>query len=362
MLSITLEQLLYGNYIRYDTLQTLTLSAFANSDAEMCNIYIDMANMLRPLYGTNYNISVENYTTIASSFINLCAHMRAYYRSRHRVETRIYMVYSDNLGEVPRKFYNDYNASWVNNFMSKPNITKMIKDNLDLLRILCPYLNDIFLIETTNEPAVAIYDRINKDEILFPGIPNIIITKDVYAFQLPAMKMNTVIFRPAKKEGMDTSFMINTPNVLVSYMQSTHRQGGATIDLAANISPELLSLFMAMTNVPSRDVKSVYNANKAIAVINNLIQNHHIVDGYNFVQALVMVEQQIQPNLRSRPGQQFNVLARYKAIDLVFQHSLYMNTPECLNEAYLVRKIDDNSVREINNKYFVSNPLDLNRL
>ena len=360
--SITLEQLLYSYYIRYDTLQMLTQTAFAGSDANVVNVYIDMANMLRPIYAQHYGVAIENYTTVASSFINLCAHMRAYFRSRHHVETRIYLVYSDNLGDTPRRFYTDYAATWVNNFNSKPNVTKMIKDNLDLLRLLCPYFNDIFLLETTNEPTVAIFDRINKDELLFPGVPNIVLTKDIYAYQLPAMKTNTVIYRPCKHNGVDESFVVSTGNVLPLYMEATHRQGGATLDLAANVNPQLLSLFMAMTNVPSRDLKSVYNANKAIAVINNLIMNQHIVDGYNFVQSLVMIEQKIQPTLRSRPGPQFNVLARYKAIDMVFQHSLYMNTPECMNEAYLIRKIDDDSVREINDKYFAQNPLDLNRL
>ena len=370
-MEVTIEQLMYGNFIKYDQMQTLTQQAveyFVNNgfpqaaDANTINIYIDMYSMLRSLYATrSKDYDVVTNVVIAASFINLCAHIRAYYRTRHRVETRIYLVYSQNQGFVPQKFYYDYQYKWNKTLKDRTDINNLISSNLGLLETLCPYLNDIFFINTTTEPAVVIYDRINKDEILYPGIPNFIFTKDQFMYQIPAVKANTVVFRVSKKEKDDSSFLVSYSNAIYSLMENINPSSN-TLTLANSISPGLTSLFMAMTHVPSRDMKSAYNSNKAVSVLYNLISNKHILNGYNFYSSLQRVQDKIQPNLQSRTGPEFNILSRFAAIDVIYQHALYMNTPESKDEHYLVRKIDNDGVREINNKYFKAVPLDLNRL
>ena len=91
--SIPLEVLLYSNYIKYDKLKELTNFQFANSNENTLNIYIDMYTILRPLYKRNL---IQNSSIFASMILNLAAHMRAYYWTRHRVATNIYIVMSSN--------------------------------------------------------------------------------------------------------------------------------------------------------------------------------------------------------------------------------------------------------------------------
>ena len=81
--SIPLDVLLYSNYIKYDKLKELTSFQFANSNENTLNIYIDMYTILRPLYKRNL---IQNSSIFASMILNLAAHMRAYYWTRHKAD------------------------------------------------------------------------------------------------------------------------------------------------------------------------------------------------------------------------------------------------------------------------------------
>ena len=360
-MEVTIEQLLYANYIKYDKMAILTQQAFVGSDATIVNVYIDMHSLLKNLYAEFYhNTTIKSYVVIAASFINLCAHIRAYFRSRHRVESRIYLVYGENRGEFNKKFYYDYLSTWNKTLNAHTEVTEFINANLGLIEMLCPYLNDIFFIKTDVEPGVAIYNRINKDELI-PGlekVPSIIITKDEkYLSQIPATKPNVVIYRVCKNRGEDISYYIASDNIWLYNTNSPEYYSRAK-----SLNPGLLSLFMAMTHVPSRDIKSSYNTPKAIAKLHELIQDGHLWNSYNFVASLQYAADQIQVNLKSRSGPAYDIISKFKAIDIIYQHAAYMETPESKNESYLIRKIDNDGVREINNQYFKDIPLDLDRL
>lgn len=359
-MDISIEQKLFASYIKYDVLEQLTLAAFKNSNADVVNIYIDMHSILKPLYASGKYMINNIPTSIASSMINLCAHMRAYYRSRHHVETRIYLIYSENRCELNNRIYEGYNNSWRDTLNNNRNITKSINENLELLDILCPYFNDIFFIRTEFEPAVVILDRICKDEGILFGVPNIIISKDPYMYQVVAMKDNTVIFRPKKFEGKDVSFLVTKPYVIYNYMTLFKEKIRNHEDLAYD--PGIFSLFLAMTKLPSRNIPALFSSNKAFSILNNLINNNYIINGYNFAPVIQDISLQLNTNLKSRESIKYDIPTRFKAIDIVFQHEIFLTRPEALDERYLIRKIDNDGVREINNKYFRANPLDLMRL
>ena len=363
MAPVSIEQVMYSNYIKYDSLLRMTSEAFAGSNADVVNIYIDMHSLLQCIYAQD--VMIENYTSITSSFINLCAHLRHYFRTRHRVESRIYLVHSSNNSNNQRQFLYGYNNKWIKTYTSNKKITELIVANNNLLELLCPYLNDIFFIDSTNEPNVVIFDRICKDELIYPEYPNIIISKDVMMYQIPAIKDNTVIYRPYRKDGVDMSFYINKANCLNNYVETTRSLNASNPQLTAcldTLSPELLSLLIAMTNMPSRGIKSVYNIRTATAKIVDLLINSRIPNGYNTYLVIQTILDYIQPRSEKFQSIEMNILNRFKAIDMVFQHSLYMYTVESADEHYLIRKIDNNAVREISEKYFAANPLDLNRL
>ena len=53
---------------------------------------------------------------------------------------------------------------------------------------------------------------------------------------------------------------------------------------------------------------------------------------------------------------------RFKGLDLIYQHLIYINTAESMDNSWYINLEDVNTFQNINNKYFIDNPLDLNNL
>ena len=353
MEKLTIERLINSNYVRYNRLIQIVTEAFVGSTANEINIYIDLYSILKGLYSDRSNYVIEDYSSVTSSIINMCAHYREFFRSRYRVESKFFIVYSKNCPYINKQFYPDYNKNNEYKMNSNKIVDDMIKNNLELLSTLCPYLPDIHFIEGTFETGVIIYDLICREEVNNRN-PHLIITKDVYNYQLVSMRDNIVILRPKKSEGNDVSYYINKHNLYVEYLKS--RKADYT-NIPAILSPQLISLVMTLSSIKERNIKSLINIKTVLKLLYEKVINYNILNGYN-----------------SDMNHIYNVLNiekyglgattfehRFKCIDIAFQHSVFINTPECtsisINNLY-----DPDNVRAINNKYFRNNPLDLNRL
>lgn len=342
-MKVSVEQLMYANYIKYDSLKKLTYMAFPESNADMINIYIDMNSITKSLYKfNNSTIVIENYPILTHSIINLCAHIREYYMSRHRVGTNIFIIYSRNCPEFSKRFCANYNSK--NEFTMKSNefITKLINSNIELLTVLCPFIKDVYFIQDSFETAVVITDLITKQN---NGFPNIIFSKDNYMYQLPAVLKDTVLFRPFKKGGEDLSWRVDAINTLQLYIQHTRNSSDYIVE---DLSPRLLSLLMALTNLPERNVKSIFNIQKALEIIRFGINNKKILNDYNTDISSLISELSNSKGINSTIIQ-----SRYRAIDVIYQHSIYTTTTNSkLNTIPIVNLYDPESVQQINNEYF----------
>lgn len=359
MNKISIEQLLYSNFIKYDRMKDLTLEAFRNSNANHVNVYIDMYTMLLGIYEDN--VLIEDYSCITSSIVNLCAHIRQYYKSRHGVTTTIYIIYSEPGNSNQNIFYHGYNEVNRNKVASNKKKYDMVLANIELLSLLCPYLYDIFFIYKGNyEPSVIMLDIMCRNEANKNNAPNIVISKSIYAYQLPAVKENTVLFRPKKKSGEDMSWLITPRNIFGEYITRVKQCKPDNGYYVANfINSRLFSVILALTGVKDRNIKSIINIKQAINLIWKGIESNLILNDYNsdlaFLFNAINHDQKI--NMASVTFEH-----RFKAIDLIFQHSVYMESPASKDYSSIVNLFDDNAVREINDKYFRNNPLDLNSL
>ena len=89
------------------------------------------------------------------------------------------------------------------------------------------------------------------------------------------------------------------------------------------------------------------------------ISSFNIVNGYN--SDMRIVYNSLLDSNQSFPISFTSFDHRFKSIDLLFNHNYYMQTPES-SLSYKIDLVNDDEVRYINNRYFKSNPLDLNRL
>lgn len=352
MQKVSIEQLINSSYIKYNRLTGIINEVFVGSNASHVNIYIDLYSVLKPIFGNNY--AILDYSVISSCVINMCAHYREFFKTRYGVSSTIFIVYSQNNPYINNQFYSGYNEKNYKTITSDKLLIDMVKNNIELLELLCPYLPDIHFIKSEYETGVVIYDLICRQEAV-AHVPHLVISKDVYNFQLVTLQQDTIILRPKKSKGEDLSYYINRYNVLPTYLLIERKIKPESV--IPTLRPELLSTIMAMAGVKERNIKSVCNISSSLKILHRAIEEQKIINGYNSDPLTLYFN--IDNSKLSISEKTFEF--RFKAIDIYFQYLVYMNTAECksikLNNLY-----DPETLREINDKHFIKYPLNLNAL
>ena len=363
----TPEQILYGYYIKYNRLKEMTLFEFGetpNANATKVNIYIDLYDMLYSLY-TN-KVDIKDSVSITASIINLVAHLRGYFRKVHRVETKIYLVYgSTNSNMQERLIFGGYNRKGIEIISNNPAINESISKVFGQLEILCKYIQEVYFIKVNEfETSVVIFDRILKEEARDPSIPNIVITKAIYAYQIPAYTLNSRVYRPLKSKGSDGSFVINKDNCLMAYFYNRSNNSSPLTEELENImkklNPELISLLMTLAGIRTRGVRPILNITNSLRELEKMIDSHSIINGYN---SNIDYPVNAYKMHRTLVEDKAEIMSRYKGIDLRIQHMIFTQSVyyQSIDQS-IIDLIDDEGFKFISGKYFTNNPLDLNNL
>ena len=349
---INIESLLYGYYIKYEKMYEFCMSpAFKDFNANSIDVYIDIYDMLSALY-TKDVYTTANYT-ITSSVINIAAFIRGYFWSRHRLTTRIYLVYAKDNTVAHRQFVQDFGSTDYTMTMNYAKMHDVINGQLELVKILCAHIDDIYFISRDCDFVTFCYHNIIQTN---PMAYNILITKNKYAYLIPSMIKRAIIWRPKKYNGEDKSYQITNDNVILSFFKNINMD--KAIDNLSRLSPELLSLLIAMTGLPSHNLRTVMNGSVAARLLCDAIDNNRLINNYNsdtdyIYDQLTGINKYIDP---------MSLKYRFQCVDLVFQNRVYNMSAESRDMTWYINLHDPNTVKDINNKYFVNNPLDLNNL
>lgn len=366
--TINPEQILYGYYIKYNKLKELTLQEFSNTQnasATKVNIYIDLYDMLYCLYTSKVNI--KDSEAITSSIINLAAHLRGYFKRTHRVETKIYLIYGATNSDMQDKLiFGGYNRKGKQIISENPKINKSITDVFNQLELLCKYIDQIYFIRVpVFESSVIIFDRILKEEAENPNIPNIVITRSLYAYQIPAYTLNSRIYRPFKSKGIDSSYIVNKNNCLYRYVLDRRSNTNITEELdniLKNMNPELINLLMTFAGIYSRGVRPIINITSSLREINNMIKYKVILNGYNsnIDYPIISHAYRMNPSIITNKNE---IVSRYRGLDLRMQHMIFLSSGYYNSiEGSIIDLIDDEGFRYISGKYFKKYPIDINNL
>lgn len=352
---IPVEQILFANYIKYDRLTELVENTFRNSNDNIVNIFIDLYSMSRNIH-LNKTFTSENKLVFASSMINLCAHLRNFFRKRYRVETNFFLVYSNNIPEYNRKLWLGYNSTHEKVlYRGNNDTTQYLLTNLKVLKLICDYLPNIYYSESDFEVGVQMYDLMCYNEAHQNKHPNIILSTDLYLFQLVSMVENTHVFRPKKSNQYgDISYVVSANNLLRNYFSQRMVK---TPDYIDQIHPSLYSLLLTLSRCPERSLKAFFNVPHASEIIYSGISGHKIFNGYN--SNIENIWSSLYDN--SFDKYSFDLFERrFKCIDILSQYIVYLNTNH--KKINLVDYVDPDSIRALNDKYFKQYPLDLNLL
>ena len=348
-----IESILLGYYIKYTRLEQLTAETLAKSpyvDSNDIDIYVDLYDMFHKLYSVD--IYATKTFTIVSSVINLAAHLRSFYWSRYHVNSKIYLVYGDCSTMNHKQFYMKFGETDIDKTRNYEKISSIVNSQLDMIGILCRYIYGVYLVRKTTDFCMFTYDNIIKSP---QGVPSLIITKSKYAYQIPAMCENAMLYRPKKINGEDISFAITHENVIYKYCNKINNE--KAIQQLGSINPRLLSLLMVLSGLPSKKLLTLMNTTTSIGRLYKAISEGRIINDYNsdidYVYNQLELFNKIDPT---------SFKYRFNATDLIYQYNIYKNQPESLDTRWCVDLYDPDTVKDINNKYFIDNPLDLNSL
>lgn len=355
MIGVTLNQIIATNYIKYDRLIQIVNTAFAGSNANKVNLFIDINSCIKPMYSSGFNlVSIEEDTVIAAYFINMIAHYRKFFKTRYSVTCDAYLVYSPNIRQESQLFYTDYNKTMIDNIRLQKEKHDLLLYNLDILDKLCPYLPDTCLVIGSFETSVIMHDIMNKIRKYDEDIPNIVISRDLYTTQLVAVNDDVVIFRPKKVQQQDESFFIAKGGCIANLIND--RQVN---DVPGELNDGLLSLVMALNKFPERNMKSLLSLPKTLSLLKDVVKTGKIINGYNSDIDRVL---DLFPDKEKITCLHGNIHGRFKALDLLYQYAIYASNPERHNFKGIQNLYDPNSIHDICNQYFKVNPLDLENL
>ena len=173
------------------------------------------------------------------------------------------MVFSYNKSSNNTKFIPEYNAK---NYVISEDNRAIIDDNLHILKILCPYLRDIYFKQGTVEPAVIIKDLI--ENIFTDNSPNIVISAAEYAFQLPSF-VPCVVFHKKKVRvnGVfeDVSYSYNIATAIRWYLYEIRK-----LHTPFHLDDRMISTIMCMTGLPKRNISCLISANNTFRILKNI--------------------------------------------------------------------------------------------
>ena len=354
---VPVEILVLRQFVRYNRLQRLVNNVFRGSHATHINFFIDLYPILRNILSRSNHTDFSDTTSLTSSVINMCAFYRDFFRSIYGVDTDIYIIASYNVSEMNQKIVPGYNKLMMEKLQMKSQL-ELVNLNLQLLELLCPYLPNIYFIKTDTESSVMMYHLITTG-IAKSMIPNIILSNDLYPLQLIHLP-DTVLLKPRKMYGQDMS-MMTFPKGHELFNSSYWNIYGLTREglneNAANISIHPINgvLLEALTRFPERGLPNMISTTKANNLIYEAIQDREIklsMEGL-FTACTGKIAQ--PPEILS---------ARYHTLDVEYQYQLENCCAGYTNYLQLaLRNLwDPDAVQMINDKYFSSNPIDLQAL
>ena len=348
-----ISNVIYGYYVKYDTLTNLIRTYYNGSDATIIDIYIDVQDILRHIdrHLSKTQLPISNPLVVTSGLINMVAHYRNFFSTRFRCNSRFWLIDS-NENVLGSKYFADFRQKALS-----MNMAQIYRMNVQFIPLICNAITDVQYEKTSVDIVTkAISIRGIEAEINGRLYPGLLISKDPFTFQATtATDMN--VLRPRKNNLGDVSEIISAPFATTAYVNELSRTPYPT---TVPIDPEQLSTLMALTRVPSRNIKTKYQLNNAIEKLINGYQSglttKYPWDQLRFFESFLMANGE-------RNKDPYELVCRLQACDTSIGQALaYQSTAESKLYKGIVNIYDPNGIKEINDTHFKSCPLDLNVL
>lgn len=347
-----IEPIINTHKIKYGILTDLVKNNI--EDGNKINIYINLDTIFSKFYSKNVLEGISDLRgleaiALSSELINMAGHYRHFFHSRFNVSSKIFFYYSSrqpkfNASILPSYALDMVQRKSVENAMFH-GLNEWINSNIQLMNTIIEYLPETYLLVTDIvEPSMVPYHLMKNHENV-DGLVHLLLSKDMYDFQLLSMP-NTYALRLK----YDNSFMITKNNIYEIMCSGKDVKYKPSIP----ISPELYTFVLSVAGCRSRGLKGVDGCGyiSTIKKIESLIENNKILNGYYH---------NISPLIKAMGLEQHEeeITKMFHTIDLRYQ-SIHL-TPLAVEEIQnkLVDKFDIQSIEKLNDKYYPINPIDL---
>ena len=347
-----IDNAIYWQFVKYAALDKIINKEYSDSNSDKINVYIDLYQMLAT---TCRFTRLQNIYSISAGIINYCAHIRRFFK-RINVYANIALIYNDGTMSTIKPYIPEFNSVYEKRIANNNRIKEAFEKNVDLLKILIPYLPNIYLRVGSTDSTIIIYDMIRRK--MMGVAPTIVISNSQYMYQLPQLaKSVRVIRKMGTVQGKDNTHAYNNKNCMEAYMYGTRLK-----NVMSNFNQNTLSTLMTIIGVPKLGIKSMgYNYKSAIDICNSIPMGYeHDVDTVSNTY-LMYNEKHSKGKKQSRPSVDI-FTNRFMGMDLIYQYSLYKLLPE-YNELDFLKNLEDKqSVHSINATYYDNCQLDLDGL
>lgn len=316
--------------VKYEQLSYLIDKQYGNSSADKINLYIDLYSIVNRLYRTR-NLKFDSNSTIAGNILSLCNHYINFFRKRYNVETNVLIIASNNMPANNIAALLDYNKGYRESVRNNIILTEKLNESIVILNEVCLFIKNIMLISSSEETGVVLKDVIQYAHDHEYPYPNLIITKDMYNYQL--VDDNTCILRPFKKQA-DISYIITKDSVMRCTIGKLVTNDNLE-QTYSNIPHNLLSAIFAFTRFPARNIPSLIPLGSFLNQLSKLIDLESYRDKRIFNTNIQSIYSTIMNNTNLVNNIPLALVeSRFNVIDIGRQYDIYINSPTGIMQRY----------------------------
>lgn len=333
--------------VKYDLLTNLLRESrdINIGSRDNVNVFIDIEPILIKLSNSYINEYIKSgdksvvYEFI-SNIVNLAAHYRWFF-TKYKLSSRIYLCMPSVTTRVYKNtvYHSDYRQYFTFKFLDDVEnepLRNLIVQSLEYTRLIIEYIQGVYFIESGSiENSVIPYliQQYNDDKSV-----NFIVTNSSYNFQY--VNYNTNIIIPRKEE----SVLLTKSNVIDFMVELYECRGNYTI------GPKLLPFILSIVGNKYRNIYNIKRMQMKSAF--KLIQK--ALDGgliTNNITNVYMLSKTMIPSVREQ------LVLNYNLTDIQTQYNR-LNKKDLFGiYEQLKDKLDNVSLKKINDKLFVKDPL-----